>query len=82
MKRITRLSTLVLLALSTGCVQTTFRLADGTEFKTSRLLWTGNIGEASITSTNGTSAGLKTYTSENAQVAEAIARGVAAGVRP
>ena len=75
-----QLSALSLAALAaTGCVQTTLKSPDFT-FTTTRFLWNGRIGEASV-NTNGTVT-LREYRSDAEKIAEAVARGVATGIKP
>lgn len=66
--------------LTSGCVQTQFTAPNGATFKTTRLFYQGEIGRAELGADGGAS--IENYSSESAQVAEAIARGIAAGLKP
>ena len=67
-------------ALATGCVQTQFTAPNGASFKTTRLLWQGEIGKAELLPDG--SASVEAYQSEAAAIAEAVASGVAKGLKP
>lgn len=69
---------LITLALSTGCVKTVVT-SDHVSVSTTRFLWPGAIGKASIVSTNGTQLSLEGYQSDPTKLIETIATGVAAG---
>ena len=77
------LSLLCLLPLLNGCVETS--VSDGKfKFQTRRLFFQGQIEQANFTTgSNGISnASIKGYQSDSAQIAGAIAEGVAKGLKP
>ena len=78
MKRSAALLALVLAV--TGCVNTSFTSPDGTAFKTSRFLYNGQIARAGMTNTNGATVSIEGYTSDAAEVANAVASGIAKGL--
>ena len=67
-------------ALATGCVQTEFTAPNGATFKTTRVLWQGEIGKAELLPDG--SASIEAYKSEAEKIAEAVASGVAKGLKP
>jgi hypothetical protein len=72
---------LLIIPLLTGCVETT--VTDGKfKFTTKRLLWQGNIQQATFTTaTNGIiNAEIKGYGSQSAELIEAASRGAAQGL--
>lgn len=72
-------SILVGLCACTGCVRTV-ATSDRVTVSTTRFLWPGSIGKASILSTNGTTMSLEGYQSDPTKLFEAVAAGVAQGV--
>lgn len=71
---------LIAATLFTGCVQTQFTAPNGASFKTTRFLWQGEIGKAELLPDG--SASVEAYQSEAAAIAEAVASGVAKGLKP
>ena len=69
---------LLLAALCSGCVKTIVE-SDQVKVQTTRFLWPGSIGKASLTASNGTTLSLEGYQSDTAKLIEAMAAGVAAG---
>ena len=70
---------LLLPCLLAGCVQTKVE-AGGARMTTTRFLWPGSIGKASVTASNA-AMNVEGYTSESTQLIEAVAAGVAAGLK-
>jgi hypothetical protein len=63
-----------------GCVKTHFTAPNGAKFSTTRFLWQGEIGKAELLPDG--SAAIESYQSEAAAIAEAVAAGVAKGLKP
>ncbi len=63
-----------------GCVNTQFTAPNGATFKTTRFMWQGEIGKAEVLPDG--SASIEAYKSEAEKIAEAVAAGVAKGLKP
>lgn len=76
----TKLLVVALIPILTGCVQTQFTSPNGATFKTTRIFWNGEIGKAEVLPDG--SASIEAYKSEAEKIAEAVASGVAKGLKP
>lgn len=76
----TKLLVVALIPIFTGCVQTQFTAPNGAKFKTTRIFWNGEIGKAEVLPDG--SASIEAYKSEAEKIAEAVASGVAKGLKP
>lgn len=68
-----------ILLCCSGCVKTIVQ-ADNITLTTTRFLWPGSIGNASLTTSNKTTLKLSGYSSDVNQLVESVAFGVAQGM--
>lgn len=74
----TRLALILAIAMLPGCVISTVQ-TQHYKLTTVRFLWSGELGAVQLTATN---AEMGTYKSDAEKTAEAVARGVASGLKP